>query len=355
MNILTSLLVVALVLAWLVVLVPMVARSRARVPQMRYEGQGHRVLSREGRPASARRRPRASGASPLSPMTTVRTVRSVNERSMRKEAVPVSVGSGIEPQEARHPLDAADEWQAAQAEAARRRAPEPEVEPEQEQPIGRLGRFARLRRGSHPATEPELAGSDEQDVESDVSDEAGNWVELPEIDEQDETPDGAPTEMSDEQMRPIPRRAGRGGFDPDAAAVAQAYRYSRRRRVAFTLLIATVVLAALALILTPLAWIGSALAGILLIGYLVYLRRQVRIEEAVRQRRMARLQRARQIRPEYGPATVGTQAGSSPLPGPASPVNYHRTRQIVAMDDDDPAFDDLEHYEPIEYRRAVGQ
>ncbi|GAA1996300.1 hypothetical protein JL107_07110 [Nakamurella flavida] len=346
MNILTSLLVVGLVVAWLVVLVPMVSRSRARVPQMRYEGEGHRVLARDGRSVSARRRTRVAGAVPSAAVGSFNSVR--GDRSMREEAVPVSVGSGFDQQ---HPADAAEEWQAAQAEAARRRTPEPEVtQDEQEQPQGRFARFGRIRRGSHPAAPAELeTGLDEApeaapDMYEDADAEqwGGDDEQRPETDEH----------VADEQMRPIPRRAGRGGFDPDAAAVAQAFRYSRRRRVAFTLLIATVALAAIALILTPVAWIGSALAGVLLVGYLVYLRRQVRIEDAVRQRRMARLQRARQIRPEH---TAGARTDLGPIPGPASPVNLHRTRQIVAVDDDDPAFDDLVHYEPIEYRRAVGQ
>ena len=46
-------------------------------------------------------------------------------------------------------------------------------------------------------------------------------------------------------------------------------------------------------------WIGAAVSLALLVGYLSYLRRQVRIEAAIRQKRMERLQRARQIRPEY--------------------------------------------------------
>jgi hypothetical protein len=55
MNIPTSLIVVLLVIAWLVVLVPMVARRRERVPQVEPAGSGFRVLRRAS--ASLRRRP----------------------------------------------------------------------------------------------------------------------------------------------------------------------------------------------------------------------------------------------------------------------------------------------------------
>ena len=56
MNIPTSLIVVLLVVAWLVVLVPMVARRREKVPQAEPAGSGFRVLRRAS--ASLRRRPR---------------------------------------------------------------------------------------------------------------------------------------------------------------------------------------------------------------------------------------------------------------------------------------------------------
>ena len=47
-------------------------------------------------------------------------------------------------------------------------------------------------------------------------------------------------EVEDEQLRPVPRRPGRGGFDPEAAEATRAYRYQQRRRVTLILLVATV-------------------------------------------------------------------------------------------------------------------
>ena len=55
MSIPTSLIVVLLVVAWLVVLVPMIARRREKVPQTEPTGSGFRVLRRAS--ASLRRRP----------------------------------------------------------------------------------------------------------------------------------------------------------------------------------------------------------------------------------------------------------------------------------------------------------
>jgi hypothetical protein len=61
---------------------------------------------------------------------------------------------------------------------------------------------------------------------------------------------------------------------------------------------------------------------------------------------MERLQRARQIRPESGrPARRVRPGTSAVVPG-----------RTVDLDDDDPAFDDLDEYqEPMTYRRAAGQ
>ena len=102
-----------------------------------------------------------------------------------------------------------------------------------------------------------------------------------------------------------------------------------------------------ALVLINWLWFGAAISLALLVGYLTYLRRQVRIEAAIRQRRMERLQRSRQIRPEYRRPPQRVRAGMSAVaPG----------RTMVDLDDDDPGFDDLEEFqEPMTYRRAAGQ
>src|SRR6478735_8288765 len=104
MNVPTSLIVVLLVVAWLVVLVPMVARRREKVPQAEPSGSGFRVLRRAS--ASLRRRP-GRGAKPQT--TTTMTQHS---ESSDGEQPLVSVGA---PGSAPEPTDAAEEWAAAQA------------------------------------------------------------------------------------------------------------------------------------------------------------------------------------------------------------------------------------------------
>ena len=155
------------------------------------------------------------------------------------------------------------------------------------------------------------------------------------------------TEVDDEALRPTPRRRGRGGYDPEAAEATRAYKYRQRRRVSLVLAAATVVFTLTAILLASWLWIGAVVSLGLLVLYLAYLRRQVKIEAQIRQRRMERLQRARQIRPEYGRGRPPARAGRSAA-GPG--------RTVVDLDDDDPTFDHLEAYDPpVMYRRASGQ
>ena len=90
--------------------------------------------------------------------------------------------------------------------------------------------------------------------------------------------------------RPAPRyRPGRGGFDAEADAVTARRRYARRQRIVLMLLVlalATGVAAAAAL---RVLWWAHAAIDVVLVGYLVYLRRQVREEARIRQRRGARM------------------------------------------------------------------
>ena len=201
----------------------------------------------------------------------------------------------------------------------------------------------------------EQVGTDEHPADDSAAEEVAERSRIPdEIDEQEwadhvaAAPGGGNfDEVDDVQLRPVPHRPGRGGFDPDAAEATRAYRYQQRRRVTLILVVATVVCTSAAILLVSWLWFGAVASLALLVGYLAYLRRQVRIEASIRQKRMERLQRARQIRPEYARAPRRTRGGLSAVqPG----------RSVVDLDDDDPSFDELEDFQqPLTYRRAAGQ
>jgi hypothetical protein len=170
-------------------------------------------------------------------------------------------------------------------------------------------------------------------------------------------------------------RPGRGGFDPEAAAVIARARYAFRQRVVLAMIIGAVLTAVGAgFFYTPLWWAHGSI-DLVLVTYLGYLRRQVRIEDEIRERRLARMQRVRRAqalaRPRYvedEPRTVEEyveeiyQEEPEPearrervLDGPPAPVSHHGTAVLVDVDDEDPAFDDLEDPGNLPYRRAVGE
>lgn len=90
--------------------------------------------------------------------------------------------------------------------------------------------------------------------------------------------------------RPPPRyRPGRGGFDPEADAETARRRYAFRQRVVLSLLVFALLTGVAAAAAFPVVWWAHGAIDLGLVVYLVYLRRQVRMEAAIRERRAARM------------------------------------------------------------------
>jgi hypothetical protein len=90
--------------------------------------------------------------------------------------------------------------------------------------------------------------------------------------------------------RPPPRyRPGRGGFDPEADAEAARRRYAFRQRAVLALLVCALLTGVAAAAALRVLWWAHAAVDLVLITYLIYLRRQVREEAAIRERRAARM------------------------------------------------------------------
>lgn len=327
MSIPTSLIIVVLVAAWLAVLVPMVARRRESVPEAEADSGTFRVLRRAS--ASIRRRPR---------------VGRLNDAGYDDEHASdeLLTDEQLDEEQLDHPGKlSADEF-------ADTRHDVQDVHGEQ----GRDESFA-PRADSYAA---------DGHVEETIDEQHDEYAPASSPRSQDRRPHRRePLQGVDQaNLRPVPRRPGRGGYDPDAAELARAYRYSRRRRVTVILLLATVAFSLAAFLFRPVLWTGTAVFSLLLVAYLGYLHRQVRIESDIQQRRLDRLRRARQIRPEYSAdqqqeSVTGSGYARSDLASQVPPSGYRRGREIVDLEDDDPSFDDLEYYQPIQYRQASGQ
>lgn len=236
------------------------------------------------------------------------------------------------------------------------------------------GRTSRARSGRNyqrVAPAAEWSWERESRREVDVDDEARSDARGDLRGEsRDRFSDGLSGEPGDAAYRGAPVRTGRGGFNPAAADRARAYRFRQRRRVALALLLIAVAGAAAGWLGVGFGYPAAVAGGVLLVLYFAYLRRQVRIEAEIRQRRFARMDRARQIRPAYRPSVAeqvyAHRTGELPRPGVADgyQVKSHARASVppvgyghgvpVDLDDSDPVFDDLEYYRPAVYRRRAG-
>lgn len=161
-------------------------------------------------------------------------------------------------------------------------------------------------------------------------------------------------------------RSGRGGYDPEVAAQLARAKYTYRQRVVLALAIGVIATLVLAYTVSSLLWWMHTACDMALVGYLGYLRRQVSIEEEIRQRRAARLVGSRaaesrlrvlaadEVPLDVAPAHDEPIKESSARPA-ATPSVPHPTAVVLDLDDEDPVFDELERAFEPPYRRAVGE
>jgi hypothetical protein len=157
--------------------------------------------------------------------------------------------------------------------------------------------------------------------------------------------------VAEEQpMRAAPAHDRRHRFDPDKAAAAATRKYAARKRVLMVMALTLVLSAATAFLLTPSAWWFFGVMSTVTVIYLGYLRKQTRIEERVRRRRMQRMARSQ----------LGVE-NTYDREYDVVPSRLRRPGAVVLeIDDEDPMFEHLD-YAPYarEYSwdlpRAVGQ
>jgi hypothetical protein len=154
---------------------------------------------------------------------------------------------------------------------------------------GRVVSATRTAEVRVPSARTELRFDDAEPAEDGAEDGADDGAENTAA---DNTGEDWAEERSDDRLweRPPARyRAGRGGFDAEAAALTARARYAFRQRVVLAMLVLAVATGVAAGVALPVLWWAHGAVDVLLIGYLGYLRRQVRMEEAIRARRAARM------------------------------------------------------------------
>ena len=219
----SSMIFASLVVLWLLILVPAVARHRQEVARPSVAALSGRVLARSPRRRSQEVDGMAERDGEDAGQVVATRVREIEVPSARAEPRPEELGDGPEAEDHEHDMD-----HGADAEEF---------------------------------DEPEWSADDESAEHDDHG-----WE------------------------RPPPRyRAGRGGFDAEAAALTARARYTFRQRVVLLMLVAALATGIVAAVAVPSVWWAHGAIDVLLVGYLVYLRRQVRLEENIRARRAARM------------------------------------------------------------------
>lgn len=324
----TSLMFVGLAAAWLVVLVPMVARRRQEVARTADSALNARVLRHGGSV------PRSAGRVPAA---TSRRAGSATSTRVKEFAMP-----------------------------------DPDIEEYDEEELEAA--YAADHSGGAPEPEHDYADDDPDYAEGDPADDRrAAYAEHPEDYAEDEAEDEAEESYPEEHYVPVRPRAyrpGRGGFDPEVAERTARAKYAARQRLVIILLVLAVVTGLTAGLVLSTLWWAHAAVDLTLVGYLTYLRRQVRIEEQIRQRRAARMATPRprpSVRPHAAPPPVEAEHDDeqadpeehvSALPPVArlvpAPI-HHPGATRLELDDEDPAFDELDAPGSPHYRRAVGE
>ncbi|OBH74752.1 hypothetical protein A5682_02965 [Mycobacterium mantenii] len=160
-------------------------------------------------------------------------------------------------------------------------------------------------------------------------------------------------EGDEEAPAPMPRNASRRRrFDNKTAAAVSARKYAFRKKVLMVMALVLVGSATAAFKISPTAWWVCGTATAITLLYLGYLRRQTRIEEKVRHRRMKRMARAR----------LGVE-NAYDRDYDVVPARLRRPGAVVLeIDDEDPVFEHLDYAMamrtfgwPRDLPRAVGE
>jgi hypothetical protein len=190
---------------------------------------------------------------------------------------------------------------------------------------------------------PAAASAEKTGAESDVEDVGEEQIPADEDADQyeyiDDTSGIAVAEESSAMAAPVVSRRRRS--ESSTAAVVSARKYAFRKRVLMTMALMLAGSLAAAFLLVPAAWWFCGSTAGLTVLYLSYLRRQTRIEERVRRRRVQRMARSR----------LGVE-NTTDREFDVVPARLRRPGAVVLeIDDEDPIFNHLD-YAP--YARDYG-
>jgi hypothetical protein len=325
-----SLLWISLVVLWLFVLVPMLISKRDAVRRTSDVALATRVLNSTG----ARRLRRGPAAGHRSdpdwqPEDGLDEDLDDEAETVPRTVVVTSDSAGATDEEPDYlDVDVVEDSGALAAGSSEVFEPEPEAE----EPVTEA--FEEDGVEQHEAEEDGEPGASEDDGTEDEYEYVEDTSGL-------ESGDEPPTTVS-------PRRSKRWAQESKTAAAVSARKYKFRRRTVCVMALVLVTSAAAAFTVWPAGKWLCATAGVITLLYLTYLRRQTRIEERLRRRRVQRMARSR----------LGVE-NTRDTDVDLAPSRLRRPGAVVLeIDDEDPSFEHLDDAPgPMEYHlpRAAGQ
>lgn len=167
-------------------------------------------------------------------------------------------------------------------------------------------------------------------------------------DEYEYIEDTSGLEAEDDPPTTVAPAARERRYESKTAAAVSARKYRFRKNVLVTMAVMLVASAAAAFLLTPSAWWVCGGVGAITLLYLAYLRRQTRIEERLRRRRMQRMARSRLGVENTQDRDLDVMPERLRQPGAA----------VLEIDDEDPEFEHLDYVpfaREFDLPRAAGQ
>ncbi|MGW8812025.1 divisome protein SepX/GlpR [Gordonia terrae] len=174
-------------------------------------------------------------------------------------------------------------------------------------------------------------------------------IDAPSAVDEDETAETDEAEVDEvEDSRPAARssssrRSGRSIYSSDKE---RELKYRERQRVTLGLFVLVLLAIVAGFVVGMPGWVATGVLGLLLVGYLAYLRRAVKTEQQIRAQRLARAKRSARAEEERRrrAAAVPEFAAAPPPPRLRRPGGA----TVLEIDDEDPVFD---HIPPFQRRR----
>jgi hypothetical protein len=358
-----SLLWISLVVLWLFVLVPMLISKRDAVRRTSDVALATRVLNGDSGSRLLKRGGPATGHRSDPNWKP-------EEDSAEDDLADLDAGREADAEQDQYENQDQDQDQDADSDELRRRrpvvmkvAPVEHTEPDylDVDVVEDSGALPAGRSAQMP--EPALLAVDGQGgvIDEDVSANVGQDTDQDDIaedelgDRYEYVEDSSGLEPGDDEESPArvaPAGSRRQRFDTRNAAAVSARKHTFRKRVLMVMAVVLVGSATAAFEVAPSAWWLCATATVVTVLYLAYLRRQTRIEEKVRRRRVQRMARAR----------LGVVNSRDPE-YEVVPSRLRRPGAVVLeIDDEDPIFEQLENAMalrtfgwPRDLPRAVGE